>query len=52
MTEETLMNAYTIEKLDLCEYEKCYNIWYMSTCEFTEKFRREMEAGNRFVFIY
>lgn len=46
------MNAYAIEKLDLREYERCNEIWDMSACEFTEKFRREIECGNRVVFIY
>lgn len=46
------MNSYKIERLDLGDYEKCNNIWNMRECEFTEKFRREIENGNRFVFIY
>ena len=41
-----------IEKLDLKDYNKCNNIWNMSTCEFTEKFRKEIEDGNRMVYIY
>lgn len=46
------MKKYTIEKLDIKDYEKCNNIWNMGKCEFTEKFRREIENGNRVVFIY
>lgn len=46
------MKDYTIEKLKLEEYEKCNNIWNMSKCEFTVKFRSEIESGNRVVFIY
>lgn len=43
---------YSIEKLDIKDYKKCNNIWNMSTYEFTEKFRREIEENNRVVFIY
>lgn len=46
------MTDYSIEQLDLKDYEKCNNIWNMRSCEFTEQFRREIEAGNRRVFIY
>jgi len=41
-----------IEQLQLKDYHKCNNIWNMQTCEFTEKFRKEIEAGNRTVYIY
>ena len=41
-----------IEQLHLKEYHKCSNIWNMQTCAFTEKFRKEIEAGNRTVYIY
>lgn len=44
--------SYTIEKLDIKDYKKCNNIWNMSACEFTEKFRQEIEENNRVVFIY
>ena len=46
------MTNHKIEKLDIKDYEKCNNIWDMSKCEFTEKFRQEIENGNRTVFIY
>lgn len=46
------MTGYTIEKLDIKDYKKCNNIWNMKKCEFTEQFRREIESGNRVVFIY
>ncbi len=46
------MKKYTIEKLDVNDYEKCNNIWDMKKCEFTEKFRHEIEEGNRVVFVY
>lgn len=46
------MTEYTIEKLDIKDYKKCNNIWNMKKCEFTEKFRCEIETGNRVVFIY
>lgn len=46
------MDKYTIEKLNIKDYKKCSNIWNMKKCEFTEKFREEIETGNRVVFIY
>lgn len=46
------MSGHVIEQLELKDYEKCSNIWNMSTCEFTEKFRKEIEEGNRTVYIY
>ncbi len=46
------MNNYTIEKLNIIDYNKCNNIWNMEKFEFTEKFRKEIENGNRVVFIY
>ncbi len=41
-----------IEPLKLEEYSKCSNIWNMKTQPFTEKWREEIGAGNRLVFIY
>jgi len=46
------MPVPVIEKLELKDYEKCSNIWNMDTFEFTEKFRKEIETGNRTVYIY
>lgn len=46
------MKNYSIEKLNITDYEKCDNIWNMAKCEFTEKFRSEIESGNRVVFVY
>ncbi len=46
------MNNYTIEKIDIKDYYQCNNIWNMENCEFTEKFRQEIENGNRVVYIY
>ena len=46
------MKDYVIEKLDIKDYKKCNNIWNMKKCEFTEKFRQEIETGNRVVYIY
>jgi ribosomal protein S18 acetylase RimI-like enzyme len=46
------MTNHKIEKLDIKDYEKCNNIWDMSKCEFTEKFRQEIKNGNRTTFIY
>lgn len=46
------MRKYSIKKLNINDYHKCNNIWNMEKCEFTEKFRNEIENGNRVVFIY
>ncbi len=46
------MKKYSIEKLDINDYKKCNNIWDMKRCEYTDKFRKEIENGNRVVFIY
>lgn len=46
------MNDYIIEKLDLADYSKCNNIWDMSAFSQTEFFRKEIEAGNRVVYVY
>lgn len=46
------MADYVIEQLDVSEYEKCGNIWNMDSDPHTEPFRKEMESGNRVVFIY
>lgn len=46
------MADYVIEQLDVSEYEKCGNIWSMDSDPHTEPFRKEMESGNRVVFIY
>ncbi len=41
-----------IKKLDIADYHKCNNIWNMKRFPFTEKFRKEIEGGNRVVFVY
>ncbi len=41
-----------IERLDVKDYEKCSNIWNMKTQPLAETWRKEIEAGNRIVFIY
>lgn len=46
------MENYIIEKLNIKDYKKCNNIWNMKNCKFTDKFRKEIEDGNRTVFIY
>ncbi len=46
------MCTYTIEKLELCDYPKCNNIWDMASFPLTEAFRQQIEDGNRTVFIY
>lgn len=46
------MHPYTIEKLDIRDYEKCNNIWNMASFPLTEQFRQEIIGGNRVVFIY
>ena len=46
------MSDYVIEKLNVNEYEKRNNIWIMSADPHTEPFRKEIETGNRVVYIY
>ena len=46
------MPSSVIEPLDLTDYEKCNSIWDMDAFPLTEQFRQEIEAENRFVFIY
>lgn len=46
------MNNYIIEKLALADYYKCNNIWDMNADPQTEFFRREIESGNRVVYVY
>ena len=58
MKYKTLDKAFTefattvIERLDIKDYEKCSNIWNMKSQPLTETWRKEIEAGNRIVFIY
>ena len=46
------MDNFIIEKLDISDYYKCNNIWDMNKDTLTEKFRKEIESGNRVVYIY
>lgn len=46
------MNNYIIEKLALADYYKCNNIWDMNADPQTDFFRREIESGNRVVYVY
>ena len=46
------INDYVIEKLALADYSKCNNIWDMNAFPQTESFRKEIEAGNRVVYVY
>ncbi|MEZ3455359.1 MAG: GNAT family N-acetyltransferase [Oscillospiraceae bacterium] len=46
------MNDYAIDKLALADYSKCNNIWDMSAFPQTEFFRKEIETGNRVVYVY
>ena len=41
-----------IEPLKPEDYHKCSNIWDMKALPLAEKWRKEIEAGNRLVFIY
>ena len=43
--------SYNIEKLDINNYPKCNAIWDMQADPLTEKFRKEIESGNREVYI-
>lgn len=46
------MDIIKIEPLKLEEYCKCSNIWNMKTQSLTEKWREEIDTGNRLVFVY
>ncbi len=46
------MDNYIIHKLDIAEYGKCNNIWDMASDPYTEIFRRDIEIGNRVVYVY
>ncbi len=43
---------YKIKKLDISEYDKCNNIYDMAKFPYTEKFRKEIERGNRVMYVY
>lgn len=45
------MGEYAIERLALEDYHKCSNIWDMSANELAERFRAEIESGNRVVYV-
>lgn len=51
MTELNIKD-YVIKKLNISEYEKCNNIWNISADPHTEPFRKEIETGNRVVYVY
>ncbi len=38
---------YTIEQLNIANYDKSNNIWDMESCQFTEQFRKQVACGNR-----
>lgn len=46
------MQEYTIEPLDIKDYDKCSNIWDMKKCPYTQQFQNQMMKGERLVWIY
>lgn len=44
--------SITIEPLQLEDYHKCSNIWNINAQPLAEKWRSEIESGNRMVFVY
>lgn len=58
MKYKTLNKSFTefasivIERLDVKDYNKCSNIWNMKTQPLADTWRKEIETGNRIVFIY
>lgn len=42
----------TIEPLSPADYPKCANIWNMQAQPLAETWKKEIESGNRLVFIY
>ena len=58
MKYKTLNKSFTefassvIERLDVKDYNKCSNIWNMKSQPLAETWRKEIECGNRLVFVY
>lgn len=46
------MNSYEIGQIGIEEYSECNNIWDMKKCPFIDKFKKQIIAGDRFVYIY
>lgn len=58
MKYKTLNKSFTefattvIERLEVKDYNKCSNIWNMKSQPLAETWRKEIETGNRIVFVY
>lgn len=46
------MSECQIIKIDIDEYPKCRNIWNMENNPYSEKFKKQIINGERFVYIY
>lgn len=46
------MMGYEIVQIGIDEFSKCNQIWDMQKCPFTDKFKKQIIDGDRFVFIY
>ncbi len=46
------MNSYEIVQIGIEEYSECNNIWDMKKCPFIDKFKKQIIAGERLVYIY
>ena len=46
------MNSYELVQITIDEFSKCNNMWEMKKCPFTEKFKKQIIDGDRFVYIY
>lgn len=41
------MINYTIEQLNITNYDKSNNVWNMESCPFTQQFKEQIACGNR-----
>ncbi len=46
------MLDYELAPITIDEFSKRNNIWDMKKCPFTEKFKKQIIDGDRFVYIY
>lgn len=46
------MLDYELAPITIDEFSKCNDIWDMKKCPFTEKFKKQIIDGDRFVYIY
>lgn len=47
-----VMLDYEIVQIGIDEFYRCNHIWDMKKCPFTDKFKKQITDGDRFVFVY